>query len=240
MNRRNPAAIALLVCIASPAWSAIATKTNSNPRSTPIWNICVLPADATLTRIGLKGGESLPKESEEWAERLDNTLKHAIEEAGGKVTGDVSVDQLQRDDEARQSVVRLKQKFASISVQLRKKPGGVEKGRYSLGDEVALVPCARQADSLAFVNAHGTASTGGRKAFNVLVSGAAGYLMARARYDIWIALVDAKNGQVTAFVHEIATGGTTETDPDDTMRKALASGLKRVQVGWVRPQLPSK
>ena len=60
------------------------------------------------------------------------------------------------------------------------------------------VPCAAQADSVAFVNAQGTASTGGRKAFDILVGGPTGILMAQARYDIWLALVDAKSGLVTA------------------------------------------
>ena len=71
--------------------------------------------------------------------------------------------------------MRLKQKYASIALQLRNKPGGVERERYTLGDEVALVPCAAQADSVAFVNAQGSASTGPRKA-----------------------LVEAKSGLVTA------------------------------------------
>src|SRR5208337_2950225 len=103
MKHRIPAILALFVCIASPSWSEITMKTRSSPKSGPIWKICVLPADATLTRVGMKGGASLPKESEEWAEKLDATLKHAISEAGATVTGDLSADQLQRDDETRQS-----------------------------------------------------------------------------------------------------------------------------------------
>jgi len=240
MKCRAPSTLALFVCVASPSWSEIAMKTRSNPQTGPIWKVCVLPPDATLTRVGMKGGASLPKESDEWAAKLGATLKHAISEAGAKVTGDLSLDQLQHNDEARQSVVRLKQKYASIAVQLRKKPGGVEKGRYTLGDEVALLSCAAEADSLAFVNARGMAFTGGKKTFDILVTGLPGILMARVRFDIWIALVDAKSGQVTAFVHEIATGAKAEADPDEAMGKELADELRKVHVGWVRPQLPSK
>lgn len=144
------------------------------------------------------------------------------------------------DDAARQSVVRLKQEYDGIFAQLRKKPGGVEKGRYTLGDEVALVPCAGQSDSLAFVDAQGRSSTDGKRTFDVLAGGLPAMLMAQARYDIWIALVDAKSGLVTAFVHEIATGSKVELDPDETLSKDLADGFRSVHVGWVRPNLPSK
>ncbi len=47
---------------------------------------------------------------------------------------------------------------------------GVEKGRYTLGDEVVLAPCAGQAESLAFVNGQGVLPTSGRKAFSVTVT----------------------------------------------------------------------
>ena len=81
----------------------------------------------------------------------------------------------------------------------------------------------------------GVSSTNGRKAFEIVVSPASGLLSPKARFDFWIALVDAKSGQVAAFVHETATDGKIEADPDGTMAHDLAQGLQQVHVGWVRP-----
>lgn len=235
MTARFTAVLALLVCGSGPAWSATTIKTVSIANAGPIWNVCILPPEATLARVGMKGGASLTKESQEWAEKLAGAFQHAVTEAGGKAIGNLSTGDLLRDDDARQSVVRLQRKYDEISVQLRKKPGGVAKGRYTLGDEIALLPCAGHSDSVSFVQAQGVSSTNGRKAFEIVVSPASGLLSPKARFDFWIALVDAKSGQVAAFVHETATDGKIEADPDGTMAHDLAQGLQQVHVGWVRP-----
>lgn len=232
--------IAVLFCVASPGWSEITMQIFSNPKSGPIWNVCVTPADTQLRRIGMKGGESLSKESGEWAERLDAAVKHAIVEAGAKVAGDLSPGRLQRDEEVRQAVVRLRQKYESLAKQLLKKPGGVKKGRYTLGDEIALLPCAGRADAIAFVDGQGVSSTAGRKAFNILVGGVPGMFLTQARYDIWVTLAEARGGLVVGFVHGVASNGKTETDPEGAVSQALAGELQKAHVGWVRPAQPAK
>jgi hypothetical protein len=240
MKHPSSSLISVFLCLAGPGWSETTITTVSNPKNGPIWNICVTAADAHLTRLGMKGGESLSKESGDWAEKLDAVVKHAIVKAGAKVAGDLSADRLQQDEEMRQAVVRLRQKYESIAVQLLKKPGGVEKGRYTLGDEIALLPCAGQADVIAFVDGQGRSSTGGKKAFNVLVGGVPAMLMPQARNDIWIALADSGSGLVIAFVHGIASDGKTEADPESIFSQPLASGLQKAHVGWVRPPPPAK
>jgi hypothetical protein len=230
MKRGHLAAVAVFVCIARPGWSAV-TDTYSNPKAGAIRKVCLLSLEATLTRAGVKGGENLPKESEEWAGKLGTAVRHAISAAGDEVTGDLSLDPLQLDDDTRQSVVRLKHKYESIAVQMRKKPWGVEKGRYTLGDEVALAPCAGQAESLAFVNGQGVLPTGGRKAFSVLRGGLIGLAMAQARYEIWIALVDAKTGRVTALMDVVSTGGKTREDPEGTLSPELTEQFRKLRVG---------
>jgi hypothetical protein len=80
----------------------------------------------------------------------------------------------------------------------------MQKGRYTLVDEVALLPCARQADALAFLDRRGLFQAGRHKAFDVLAAGVDSMLAAQSR---WLSLVDAKTGQVIAFVHEVGTDG---------------------------------
>lgn len=183
----------------------------------------------------MKGGESLSKESEEWAGKLGATVQHAIAETGGAVIGNFSSEALQRNEETRQTVVRLLQKYDNIAAQMRKKPGGVEKGRFTLGDEVALLPCAADADSLAFVDGGGLIQTSGRKAFDVLAGGAAGIFSAQSRFEVWVTLVDAKTGQVTAFVRQSVTGEKAATNPDDLFRAGLVQELKRLNYMWQHP-----
>ena len=229
------ALIPVFFCLAAPGWSEATMKTASNPKNGPIFNICPTPADTRMTRVGMKGGENLSKESAEWAQKLDAAVKHAIERAGAKGAGDLSTNRLQRDEEMRQVVVRLRQKYENIAVQLLKKPGGVEKGRYTLGDEVALLPCAGQADAIAFVDGQGVSYTGGKKAFSVLVGGVPGMFMAQVRFDIWISLADARSGLVIGFVHGIASEARAGTDPEGSLSEPLAAALQKIHVGWVRP-----
>ena len=232
MKGRRLLLAAVVACIASPGFGAITARFNR--KAGAIRKVCVLPVDAELTRVGMKGGASLQKESEEWAEKLQSTLKRAISDAGGDVTG-VTLEDLQHDDDARQSVVRLRQKYAGIARLMRRKPGGVKTGRYTLGDEVSLVPCAGQADALAFVDATGLLQSGGRKAFDVLVGGVGGILLAQGRFDLWIALVDAKTGEITALVLDFSFGSRTAKNPEDALTKRLAEQFKKVHVGTTGP-----
>jgi hypothetical protein len=188
-----------------------------------------------VARVGMKGGSNLQKESDEWAARLDVVVGRAIVRAGGTVAGDLSTRTSQPDEETRQAADRLRKKYDTVAVQLLKKPGGVEKNRYTLGDEVALLPCARQADALAFLDGRILLQTPGRKAFDVLAANVGGILAAQSRYDVWLSLVDAKTGQIVAFIHEAGAEGKTDAERDDSLSRALASQLQRVHVGWVRP-----
>lgn len=235
MSSRKFALMVSCLAVALPGWSEVSVNSHDMRKGAAVRKVCVLPAEADLKRLGMKGGESLSKESEDWAAKLGATVQHAVTEAGGTVIGDFSPDALQRNEETRQTVVRLMQKYDNIGVQLRKKPGGVEKGRFTLGDEVALLPCAADADSLAFIDGGGLIQTGGRKAFDVLAGGAAGIFSAQSRFEVWVTLVDAKTGQVTAFVRQSETGEKAATNPDDIFRVGLVQEFKRLNYMWQHP-----
>lgn len=235
MSNRKVALMAGCLAVALPGWSEVSISSHDLRKGAAVRKVCVLPPEADLRRLGMKGGESLSKESEQWAEKLGTTVQNAVADAGGAVIGDFSAEALRRNDETRQTVVRLIQKYDNIAAQMRKKPGGVEKGRFTLGDEVALLPCAAEADSLAFVDGGGLIQTGGRKAFDVLVGGAAGMFSAQSRFAVWVTLVDAKTGQVTAFTRQSATGAKAATNPDDLFRAPLVQELKRLHYMWQHP-----
>ena len=120
-------------------------------------------------------------------------------------------------------------------MQLSKKPGNVEKGRYTLTDEVALLPCSADSDSLIFMDAAATLQTGSRKAFSFVIGGAAGIVMAQAGYRIWIAFADAKRGEITAFTRLTLMGGKAAKDPGAVLSERLAEEFRKLRPAAARP-----
>lgn len=222
----------VLVCGVAPAWSAIST--HLDPKASGIRTVCVLPPEAQLNRIGFKGAEPLLNESEQWATHLRDTMQQSVIAAGGEIEGDLSRSALESDEDLRESVRRLLQKYEGIAVQMQKKPGEVKKGRYTLGDEVALLPCSARADSLLFISAKGLLQTGGKKAAALLVGGITGIMLIQARYDIWIAVVDARTGNVTALMRSVTLGGKTASDPEIALGKQLTEEFKKIHIGDTR------
>jgi hypothetical protein len=110
-------ALGLLLGVLStqPAWCVV--KTRSNPKARAIHRACILPAEAQMVRLSTKGGEPLPKEAEEWAGKLNATVAHIIKIMGGQSVGDLSDEGNKNDEDARQAVVRVKQKYESIAAQ---------------------------------------------------------------------------------------------------------------------------
>jgi hypothetical protein len=66
----------------------------------------------------MKGGEPLVQESEEWGGKLAGLLKKAVNASGAQVTEIVSSDALANSEALRQSVLRLKQKYATLGPQM--------------------------------------------------------------------------------------------------------------------------
>ncbi len=213
------------------AASACFAQTYSDPKARAIDRVCVLPAEARLVRVGMKGGESLTAESAEWSAKLGNALRHAVVNAGGELNGDFSPEALKDDQAARESLLHLRQKYESVSVQMRKKRRGVKSGRYTLGDEVLLLPCAAQADAVAFIDATGTIQTGSRKALSIVTGGFLGILLAMSEYDIWISFADAKTGEITTLLRLNSLGGKAGKDPDEALKKTLVARLKKLHMG---------
>jgi len=203
----------------------------SDSKAAPIHRVCVLPAEATLTRAGMKGGESLTKESDEWAAKLGGALQHAITEAGGQLSGDLSTEALNKSEAERQTVLQVRQKYKSVFVQMRRKQDDIKKGRYIVGDEISLLPCTREADSVVFLDASGLVQTSGRKTLTILTGGFLGVPMAMSRYQMWVAFVDAKTGVMTAMLRMNSRGGKAGTDPEKALNNSLVSQFKRLHMG---------
>jgi hypothetical protein len=230
MNRR-PITVALIfgmAAISAPASINRSVKTKRAPSAGPIRSVCLVSLDAQLSRFGMKGMEPMPKETEEWTAKLKDTVIQAASGTGWNMAGDFT-DLNTVSEETRDSVVKVKRRYDTVAVQLNKKPGEVAKGRYTLGDEVALLPCSASADSLLFVAASGVMKTGRREAFSLIVWG--GVPGALANYSLRIAFVDAKSGEVTALTRIALTGGKFGEDPAKVLTKRLIEEFKKTGSG---------
>jgi hypothetical protein len=228
-------ALTALLC-SQYSWAVIISKT-VNPKAKAINHVCILPVDAAVSKIGFKGGERLIPDSEQWALKLEDAIRTGIKDANGVLVGDLSPETMNSDEPLRQTVVRLKQKYNSVSVQMRRKPGQVKKGRYTLGDEVALLPCASTADSLVFVHAAGTLQTAGRKTASILAGGLYGVMASQSRFDIQVAFVDAMSGDVTVLLQTDGFGSSLEKDPESSWSKALSEHLRQLGMGTGRSSI---
>lgn len=210
-------------------------KTKHDSRAAAISQVCLVSLDAQMNRLGMKGLEPMLPESEDWAGKLHEMLAHAVSGSGWTMAGDLTQRDSNANEQMRQTAVRLRQKYDSIAVQLSRKPGKVEKGLYTLTDEVALLPCSANSDSLIFMDAAATLQTGSRKAFSLVIGGAAGAIMAQAGYRIWIAFVDARTGEVTAFTRITLMGGKAGKDPDAVLSQRLAEEFGKLRPAAARP-----
>lgn len=223
--------LALIIAITIPGAPAAINRSVKTKRDTSagaIRRVCLVSLDGQMSRFGMKGAEPMPAESEAWTAKLKDTVKQSAIGAGWKMTGDFT-DLKTVSDDVRDSVVKVKLKYDTVAVQMDKKPGQVDKGRYTLGDEVALLPCSPNTDSLLFVYASGVLKTGGRQAFSVLAWG--GWGGALANYYMRIAFVDAKTGKVTALTRISLMGGKFGEHPDEVLTDRLIEEFKKIGSG---------
>jgi hypothetical protein len=113
----------------------------------------------------------------------------------------------------------LQKQFDATTNEMVRKSKDVRKGRFSLGDNVAKLTQGENVDALVFVRASGQVLTGGKKAFGMLVGGAAFDMV-----QILIGVVDAKNGDVLYFSKPVMLKNLAK-DPADT-KKGMEKSFK--------------
>jgi len=192
-----------------------------------IQNVCLMPIEAEWAKVGIKGTEGMTKEAEAWTTRMRDVVVKAISGQGVEVASETYTPvELQANEKLREVLLQLQQKYDSVAAQLNKKPNDIKKGRYSLGDEVTLLPCAAKADALVFTHSQGHILTGGKKAFGVLVAGAS-----RSTAELRLTMVDAKSGEALAYTRIRSAGDKFRNDPDKAYSKGLTKELQKMQLG---------
>jgi hypothetical protein len=217
-----PAAVAV-----TPSWSYEAAKITKGEFA--IHTACMMPATGKLTRIGMKGQEGMAKESQEWSDALENLVEAHLKTANVEMIPALSAGTSSASaDEIQQVVLQIAEKYNGVSAQIDRKPKDIGKARFTLGDEVALLPCAAKADVLVFVTAEGQVTTGGKKAMSLLVGGAVPYA------SLILTMADAKTGEIVAFArmsNAESFGEKFVGRADEVFGKALDKQFGKLRLG---------
>jgi hypothetical protein len=201
----------LLAIVAFAASSARAQNENPDLKSgkKAIRTAIILPVQASVMKVGMKGGEAAIEEGRYVETHLPELVAQALQSTGCQVLDQALSDQAMQDVKLRNSVITLQNDFNTLEPHLRRKPKDVTKERFTIGDEVLNLGPGASADALIFVRAQGALNTGGKKAFALLVGGGGGvdYLF------VELAMVDSQTGEVL-YYNRIGEGGNFISEPE--------------------------
>jgi hypothetical protein len=225
-------AIAVLMPVSAraitPSWSYEHPRIASG--EFPIRNACMMPAQGKLSRQGVKGAEGMAKQSDEWSTSLQNLVEAHLKTAGVDLAPAMSPGSSSASDsELQQIILQIEKKYEEISGKLNRKPKDIAKSRFTLGDQVALLPCAAKADVLVFVSAEGEVLTGGKKTMGFLIGGSSA-----SEATLILTMADAKTGEIIAFARMSNAASFGEKFVDDTEKvygKALDKQFTKLKIG---------
>jgi len=192
----------LLLFVSAEASDFIHPKLKA--REVTIRSVMVLPAHVDMAKHGVKGTEGMGQEADEAAAQLVFEVSKALTNRGLSVEKPFTEDALKDNDELRTAMADVQQRFDEIERQLFKKEKDIRKGRFTLGDSVAILNAKGTTDALVIVRSTGNKETKG-KAF--MTGGLLGMAMSGdAMFRSRVALVDAKTGDILFMGDYISKG----------------------------------
>jgi hypothetical protein len=220
-------ALSLYASAITPSWSYEHSKITKGEFQ--IRSACMMPAEGKLSRLSMKGREGMSKESDDWSTSLENLVEAHLKTAGVEMVPALSAESSGASgDEIRQVILQIQEKFNGIAAKINRKPKDIAKSRFTLGDEVTLLPCSAKSDVIVFVEGEGQVHTGGKKAMAALVGGAA------ANATLILTMADAKTGEILAFARMAnaeSFGEKFVDQADKVYGKALDKQLHKLRIG---------
>lgn len=213
-------------CFASSAW--VQRKVAS--RQFPIRTVCIMPAEAGVTKFGLKTPEEMQKESADWALALQALVQSHFKNVGVQfVSATGAFGSGASDAEIGQVVQQLQEKYDALSAVLNKKPKEIAKGAYTLTDEVAMLPCAASSDVVVFIRGAGAVPSEGRTAVGLV-----GGVVITSNAVVVVTFVDAKTGEVLAMTRFHNADDDFLSNEEDAFGFPLDEGLAIINLGSAR------
>ena len=242
IDRRNLMAVTFLLlalsCVPTVhAESAWAQKKLISGKS-PIRSACMMPIETSISKLGVKTSETMSAESDAWATALQSLVEAQFRNVGITVTAAGNpLSSGASDAELRDAIQQIQQKFHAVSGVLDKKPRQIGKDAYTLGDQVATLPCAANSDVLVFIRAAGVVPTVGRQTMAF-----AGGALVQQGAVLNITFADAKNGEILAMLRirnaddflTYQKGKFLVADEEKTFGAPLLDGFADINLGSAR------
>ena len=208
----------------TPSWSYEHPKVLSG--EIHLRNACMMPAEGKLSKLSMKGREGMSKESDAWSSELQTIVESHLKEAGMiLLPASSNAGSGASDAEIQQVLVQVQEKYQDISAKIDKHPKDIGKSRFTLGDEVALLPCSAKSDVLVFVEGQGQVLTGGKAAFGILIAGPKDSMA-----TLILTMADAKTGEILGFVRMVNADRFVK-DSEKAFGKALDKQFKKMRIG---------
>lgn len=197
-------------------------------RETALHTIMLIPAKVSLVKDTVKGGEGMLKESEAIEREAQKLVLDSLTAKGFKVVdGQVPSDSSGNNEELRYALADIQGKYDEIQVKVQNKKKDVEKGRFTLGDQVTKLGAMKEVDAIVFIRASGNVKTAG-KAFLGALAGQRG----GSQLSLTIGIVDARNGDLLYFDERSVIAGLVGTKfhekPDKALKKPVEKALKKI------------
>ena len=176
----------------------------------------------------MKGAEGMSKESEAWATALENMVESHLKSDDIMISSAINpLASGASDGEIGNVISQVQQKFSSISPLIRKKPGGIGKSAYTLGDQVGMLPCSENSEILVFVQGVGQVVTQGRSTMTLLVGGPDEDAV------LLVTIADAKTGEIVGFI-QVYPGDASLLDAEAAFGQKLYQQLADMNIGSAR------
>jgi hypothetical protein len=193
-----------------------------------IKRVIILPAQVSLSKDGMKGAEPMDKEAAAATPIIEKAMARALANKNLTVLDSpFKPETLQNNEKLKYAVADLRRNYDELNAKIINKQKDVEKGRFSLGDQVLMLNQDDSIDAFVFVDAAGERKTGGKKAFGIATFSPWTMLPS---YTIAIGIVDARSGDVLAYTLTTTISDIGKAD-DKKLVEVITNSLKKLPAG---------
>lgn len=182
-----------------------------------IQEVAILPPDVSLVS---SDGAMIAEASGIVSESLRAVVSEALRAQAIRVhTGYFTPEWYLRSSEATYTYADIQYLFDRMMPKLRRNTKQVRKGRFTLGDQVALLNGQSKADTFVFIHVQGEI-TPSRSTLGFIIK-------ASSKLNIYISMVDAYTGDVLSF-DKITSRGDIMADPEGVLKKPVRKYFRSV------------
>ena len=225
MTMNFPLLLLLFALNASDDVPAPSVHPNVKHKGRRIEAALVLPARVNIVQQGIRGANSMPDLEEDIARRLSVLVSAYLASKGVKILPAASGDD--ESEAVRHEQAEMQRRYDVLDAQIVRKPNGVSKGRFALGDSVAAYGSAAAGDSIVFIRGRATVLDKAQK----VIGSVPGPWMWGAKdqtFEGRIVVVDSRSGDVLLFVPFTTYGHGWKLEVDELLPR-IQDSMRRMQ-----------